>query len=111
MDRKQIKKVVRKYLADLQSKIAVDKAILFGSAVRGKIYKNSDIDLLILSPAFKGMDTVARFDLLYEARKSFLTQTVPMDLFALTPDEYARASDLSLVGEIKKKGKVINFVP
>lgn len=112
MDRKQIEKVINIYLSDLAKKIKVEKAILFGSAVTGKITKDGDIDLLILSSAFAKMDTGDRFDLLYLSRTDPLTQNTAMDIFALTPQEYQQASKLSLVGEIKEKGtelKLINF--
>lgn len=107
MDRKQIEKVIKIYLGDLAKKIKVEKAILFGSAVQGKIGQNSDIDLLILSPAFANLRDDQRFDLLYTARKSKETQSVPMDIFGLTPEEYSRAGVLSITAEIKEKGRGI----
>lgn len=79
--------------------------MLFGSAVSGKIDRNGDIDLLIISPSFAGMDAAHRFDLLYTARVNPLTQSVPMDIFGLTPSEYHRAGAASIVGEVKESGK------
>ena len=107
MDRKQIEKVIKTYLAELSEKIKIEKAILFGSARYGKVDKNKDIDLLILSPSFAKMDGNRRFDLLYTARKSQVTQSVSMDIFGLTPKEYASANSLSIVGEIKETGEEI----
>lgn len=113
MDRKQIERVINIYLHNLAKKIKIEKAILFGSAATGKISKDGDIDLLILSPVFAKMETGDRFDLLYLSRTDSLTQKAAMDIFALTPQEYQQASKLSLVGEIKEKGveiKLINFL-
>lgn len=107
MDREQIEKVIKVYLADLSKKIKVEKIILFGSALRGRISKDSDLDLLILSTSFVRMSPDKRFDLLYTSRTNPLTQSVPMDIFGLTPKEYRQASALSIVGEIKERGKEI----
>lgn len=108
MDRKKIDSIVKIYLKDLSKKIIVDKAILFGSAITGKINKNSDIDLLILSSSFTEMDVNDRFDLLYTARQSDETQIMPMDIFGLTPLEYTQANSLSTIGEIKETGQEIS---
>lgn len=107
MDRKQIENVIEIYLGDLAKKIKVEKAILFGSAARGKIGRNSDIDLLILSPAFANLRDDQRLDILYTARKSDATQNVPMDIFGLTPEEYSQAGVLSITAEIKENGREI----
>lgn len=108
MDRKKAQKIIRTYLADLTKSISVEKAIIFGSVVAGKLKKDSDIDLLILSPSFIGMSPEDRFDILYCARKRRITQDIPMDIFGLTKEEYEEASKLSLVGEIREKGKEIS---
>ncbi|EKD85640.1 MAG: hypothetical protein ACD_37C00670G0002 [uncultured bacterium] len=107
MDRRRIKKVIKTYLAELSKKIKIDKVILFGSARQGLLDKNKDIDLLILSSSFSHMRDDQRFDLLYTARKSEMTQSVPMDIFGLTPKEYRQASSLSITGEIKETGQEI----
>ncbi|MBM3284114.1 hypothetical protein FJY90_07810 [Candidatus Gottesmanbacteria bacterium] len=107
MDRKQIEKVIKTYLRELAKKIKIEKVILFSSAATGKVTKDGDIDLLILSPSFVKMDIDKRFDLLYTSRTKLLTQNVAMDIFGLTPGEYDRASILSVVREIKEKGKEI----
>lgn len=107
MDRKQITKVIKTYLAELSKIIKVERIILFGSARRGILSKDQDLDLLILSPSFAKMRDDQRFDLLYTARKSKITQSVPMDIFGLTPKEYEEASPLSITGEIKETGREI----
>jgi len=107
MDRKQIELVVNTYLDDLSKKIKINKVILFGSALSGQIKKDSDLDLLIISSSFAKMDVGKRFDLLYTSRINPLTRQTAMDIFGLTPNEYQNASDLSVVGEIKEKGKTM----
>lgn len=107
MDRKQIERVIKTYLTELSKKIKIERVILFGSVLQGKISRDSDIDLLILSSSFAGMETNQRFDLLYAARTKPLTQKVAMDIFGLTPKEYDQASVVSIVGEIKERGREI----
>lgn len=109
MDREQIEKVIKTYLSELSKKIKIEKVILFGSVLSGKLGKDNDIDLLILSPSFTKMDTNKRFDVLYTSRTSSLTQNVAMDIFGLTPKEYREASLVSIVGEIKETGKEFFF--
>jgi predicted nucleotidyltransferase len=53
MVRKEIIDIVRLYLKDLSlNGIDIKKAILFGSQARGNFHKDSDIDLMIISPIF-----------------------------------------------------------
>jgi hypothetical protein len=55
------------------------------------------------------MESGKRFDLLYTARTNLITQSIPMDIFGLTSEEYAEAHPLSIVGEIKETGKEVSF--
>ena len=105
MDRDKIEKIIQVYLQDLSAKIKIDTAILFGSALSGKFSEGSDIDLLILSSEFRKMSDSDRFDLLYTSRLSKVTQSTPMDIFGLTPEEYKNADPLSITGEIKDTGR------
>ncbi len=51
----QIRKTIKKYLEELKkNNIPVDEVILFGSYARGDYHEYSDIDLLLVSPIFKG---------------------------------------------------------
>jgi len=107
MDRNQINRVISIYLRSLSGKIKIDRAILFGSALSGKLDRDSDIDLLVLSSAFNNMSGSERLDLLYTARNNRKTQEVPMDIFGMTPDEYLQAGSLTIAGEIKETGRDI----
>ena len=51
----KVKKTIEKYLEELKkNNIPVDEVILFGSYARGDYDEYSDIDLLLVSPIFKG---------------------------------------------------------
>jgi len=109
MDKKQINRIIKIYLTDLSKKITIDKVILFGSAVYGKVDRDSDIDLMIISSKFDRMTAVERFDLLYTSRLNPITQSTAMDIFGMTGKEYAEANSLSLIGEIKETGREITL--
>lgn len=107
MDIKKIKPVIKVYLKELKKKIKPQKVILFGSYARGTANKDSDIDLVILSDDFKKISFDKRLDLLIDAREHQLTRKYAMDIFGYTPKEYAQASTLTTLGEIKETGIVV----
>jgi predicted nucleotidyltransferase len=53
---------LRKLLQGLP--IPLTRALLFGSRARGEALEDSDWDLLVVSPAFRGMDYLSRVQLL-----------------------------------------------
>ncbi len=87
-------KIVRDYARDLTSQIRVQKVILFGSAGRGQITYNSDLDVIILSPDFQKLDFIKRLQLLSRARKGE-ARKVPMDILGYTDKEFKRLTKIS----------------
>jgi len=69
--------------------IKVDSFALFGSALKGTMDKDSDIDLIIISSDFENLDLFERSKLTMlpeiETLKKF---KVSMDIINLSPDEY-----------------------
>jgi predicted nucleotidyltransferase len=105
--KKEVISIVKDYLRNLEGKINVKKVILFGSAARGKMHRDSDIDLIIISPDFKKMGFVERLILLSRLREG-MKKSAPMDIFAYTPEEFEKLSKESIIlKEAKKEGKVI----
>lgn len=101
MDFEQIKPAVNKYLKKLKEDLRIEKVILYGSFAEGKASKDSDVDLIVISPSFARMDDDERLKLLYRKSVGF-----PYDLhvYGLTAKEFDSASPLTTLGEIKKKG-------
>ena len=81
--------------------------ILFGSWARGKVHRDSDIDLIIISPYFKKMEFMERLIWLSRMRgEKFMSP--PMDIFGYTPEEFEKLSkESSVLGEAKKEGILI----
>lgn len=62
---------------------------------------------MVISPDFKKLSNKERFSLLWDARSNPLTRKIDMDILGLTPQEFANASPLTTLGEVKKTGEVV----
>ena len=86
--------------------LKVSKIILFGSQVKGTTTEENDVDILILSEAFRGKDIFERARLTKEAEiKTIKKFRVPLDVITLTSEEFE--SGQSLITEFARKGKVM----
>jgi len=103
-DNKKVEKFIRDFAENLSKYAKVDRVILFGSHARGNPREDSDVDLLFISPDFAGMDSLERLSLL---GKAYTNHTFASDYFGLTPEEYEKASPLTIIGEVKETGKVV----
>ena len=84
----------------ISSVIPVTEMILFGSRATGKAGKESDVDLLVVSPAFKNMKS-ARGKGLYD----FWDLDYPVDFICYTPEEFEKQKrQVSLVRMALKEG-------
>ena len=103
MDQKTINQSLRAYLDRLGKSIYIDEALLFGSSISGSRKEDSDVDLLILSRDFSKYDFDTRLKIIYRASTGF-----PYDLHAygVTPEEYATASHLTILGAIRSANPV-----
>ncbi len=83
----------------------VEKMILFGSQASGKTHKDSDVDLIIVSPKFKDLDYMQRGARMYDYWG--LTDQ-PVDFICYTPEEYRkRSKGVTLVGKANAEGITI----
>lgn len=67
--------------------IPIERVIVFGSRARGTSGPMSDVDLLVVSPAFDGKTVVERAAPLYRAWDS----DMPVDFLCYSPRELAEA--------------------
>jgi predicted nucleotidyltransferase len=73
----------------IKSGIQVDSIALFGSALTGKMDKDSDIDLIIISSDFINLDLFERAKLTMKPETETLRKfKMPMDIINLSPDEF-----------------------
>ncbi len=79
MVERTILEIVQDYLGIVhQAGIGVNRAVLFGSHVRGDAHIYSDIDILVIAPEFDGPYDKRRVDLLWELRAKSDSRIEPM---------------------------------
>ncbi len=90
MDKETIDEVIDFLKQSLmKSGIHIDSIALFGSAVTGKMDKDSDIDLIIISSDFINLDLFERAKLTMKPETETLKKfKIPMDILNLSPDEF-----------------------
>lgn len=103
----EARKIAREYIENLGSRLKIKKAILFGSAARGKMTRDSDIDLIIISDEFRDMNLRQRLVFLSRSRGNKFIDW-PMDVLGYTTDEFNKLSRVSsMFSEARKYGLVI----
>jgi predicted nucleotidyltransferase len=90
MDKATIEEVIDFLKQSLiQYGIHVESIALFGSALTGKMDKDSDIDLIIISPDFRNLDLFERAKMTMKPETDTLRKfKIPMDVLNLSPEEY-----------------------
>ena len=102
MDEKQnLKKELKQFKTELGKEIRVDEIILFGSRAQGKKGRDTDVDLIIVSPDFKGMDFFERGAKMYD----HWNLHYPVDFLCYTPKEFQTLrKQISIVTEATDTG-------
>ena len=106
MAKPRIREII-KYLNFLLKKrgIQPEKIILFGSAAEGKFGPDSDIDLLVISPAFRRKGIFKRAKMLGDLEWELIGKyPFPFDIITMSPQDYEKGS--SLIARFAEKGKV-----
>jgi len=99
--RKSINEKLRAFKKSLSVKFRLTKVILFGSRARGKTGKDKDIDILIVSPDFRGLDFFQRGARMYD----YWELDYPVDFICYTPEEFEkRKKQIGIVRQAIKEG-------
>ncbi len=96
---------IERFIAQLKRELNVAQVVLFGSYAYGQPHEWSDIDVAVVSPSFVTLGRIARLEWL--ERMAWEAEAHPIEPVGLTPEEYAQASHLSLLGEVREKGVVV----
>lgn len=100
-------KIVKSYIKELKKTLEIKKVIIFGSAARGEMRRDSDIDIIVLSPDFKTMGFVERAAFLNRNRRG-LSREVPMDILGYTPKEFDKLTkESTILFEAKEEGIIL----
>jgi hypothetical protein len=100
-------KAVKAYLAALERHgVTAERAYLFGSRGKGDARPDSDIDLIVVSPAFTGMPQWKRWEVLGDALSEVFE---PIDVLAYSPEEFDARKDreASFLGHILKTAEAL----
>jgi uncharacterized protein len=93
---------IRRYARQIAEKFDPDKIILFGSYAYGQPHEWSDVDILVVMPAYDEINQSIRITLAFQAPFS-------LDLIVRTPEHLIRGLEEEdwFLREIIAKGKVI----
>ncbi len=92
---------LKKFRREVNSEVPLSKVYLFGSRAWGRPHKDSDIDLIIVSPKFKKMDFFKRTAKMYD----YWTIREPVDFLCYAPKEFNKLKrQISIVAEAVKRG-------
>ncbi len=104
MAQKKIIKQLKKFKKEVNATHPITRMIFFGSRAWGKPHRDSDIDLLIVSPAFRKKESFERGVEFYD----YWDLNYPVDFLCYTPEEFNKLSKMvTLVREAARKGIVI----
>jgi len=86
--------------------LAISKIILFGSHARGHAEKESDIDIVVVSDAFRNKNIFQRIESIKDAEiKTIKKFVVPLDIMTLAVQECE--NETSLIASYAKQGMVL----
>jgi len=96
--------IIKIFAGKLMRDFSVKRIILFGSRAVGRARRDSDIDLIIVSEDFEGMDFFERVYKMYE----YWETSVPVDFLCYTSKEFERLKKrISIVSEALENGVVV----
>ncbi len=101
---KSIKEKLKEFKNKIKKDFSIREMILFGSRAKGKTGKDVDVDLILVSPEFKGLDFFQRGAKMYD----YWDFNYPVDFLCYTPEEFKRLKNrVSIVKEALSYGVVI----
>ena len=105
MDRKKyLVGELGQFIKKLSDEFSIQKIILFGSRATNNFKKESDVDLIIVSKDFKGMDFFERGAKMYD----YWDIDLPVDFICYTPYEFNNLKKkISIVREALSNGIIV----
>lgn len=102
----RVTEIISNFAGELRKDIPVDKILLFGSYAKGIAVRNSDIDVIVVSPYFRKGKYITHIQYLFRkaAKVSSLLEPIPA-----VPEDIKRLDKRTFLGQILKHAKVYNF--
>jgi predicted nucleotidyltransferase len=105
MDRitdRNVKDWIDSFLAVIKEKYSPEKILLFGSRARGDHLVDSDVDMIIVSKKFEGVNWLTRIRDVSELWEGL----VPLEPLCYTPAEFQeKKSMIGIVSQAAREGK------
>jgi len=103
MDKAEVLKIIDRFRAVLENNgIGIKRIVLYGSYASGKEREGSDIDLVVISDDFSGMDYWQRIDMISEAIYKVFK---PIEAMAMTSREWRESRSIAV--ELARQGEVV----
>ena len=100
---------INKFKKNISKKLQIKKLILFGSYARGDYHEDSDVDLILVSPAFRRKKFVKRSWGFYKFWHLDPEINYPVDFICYTQEEFKKLKKcVSLVSMALEEGIEIN---
>ena len=101
MGKKTIVKQLKEFKNAVRKDIHINRMIFFGSRARIGFHRDSDIDLVIVSPKFRRLNFFKRGAKMYD----YWNLNYPVDFLCYTPEEFNKLKKhVTIVREAVKEG-------
>ncbi len=101
----QIVHLLKSFKRLISRKYKVQKMILFGSQARGEAKEGSDVDLIVVSPEFKGKKGIKAASSLYIEWHLNQQADLPVDFLCYSPNEFSKLKNrISIVSQAVQEG-------
>ncbi|MDP8216341.1 MAG: nucleotidyltransferase domain-containing protein [Candidatus Kaelpia imicola] len=103
---KKIDTLIKRFTEELKKEIPIEKILLFGSYAEGNPMKDSDIDLIVVSPFFEKGRHITHMQYLFRkaAKVSSLLEPIPA-----APSEIKNPDKRLFLGQIMKSAKTFSI--
>lgn len=105
-ENKEIDKIIYNFAEELKKEIPVKKILLFGSYAKGGYDRDSDIDVIVVSPYFTKGRRITHMQYLFRKASKVNLRLEPIPA---TPSEINNPDRRVFLGQILKSAKVYNF--
>ena len=103
MDRKAVE-IVKEFVGRVSRDFRVQTAILFGSRARDDYLLDSDVDVLLVSEDFRGIEFTSRMARMYD----YWDAEYGLEVLCYTPDEFEKKrNQICIVEEAVEQGIAI----
>jgi len=101
----KIKEKIKKFKENTSKKFFIEKVIIFGSAARGEMKKDSDIDIILVSKKYGRKDVFKIVPKLYEEWHEKTKIDYPVDILLFNKEEFDKLKkEVSIVSEALREG-------